>query len=290
MPEPTQEIQRSAKQEAVQKACDDIEMAIRECGVLALKDQPAFMQAIRMAYGIRTIRNALTEAFVKENFMPLQGTKLGFLTDKDKEGGYSWDVVRDVLCEAMLRGFRPVNNEFNIIAGQFYGAKNGFERNVLEYPGLQDFEMDLGVPQLAGDKGALVPCEAHWYLAGVQMKLLCHPGKDGEIDKRIPVKVNGGMGADGILGKATRKLYARVYQRLTGCSNEIVDAEPDAIPTTALPAPAEPEKDGRRIKLGGDKKNGEAAPDPVPAATPQPTEAERLAAEAKADEQAHAAK
>src|SRR5690349_9721900 len=132
--------------------------------------------------------------------MPLQNSKLGFLTDKKE--GYPWEVVRDVLCEAFLRGFHPVNNEFNIIAEGFYGAKNGFERIVLDWPGLSDLRIDMGVPTMAGDKGALVPCTAAWRFDGQEMKVECLPAtttKDGEvlsIDTRIPVRVNSGMGPD----------------------------------------------------------------------------------------------
>jgi hypothetical protein len=282
----TEEKPKSEKALAIEKSSQTIEFAIKECGVAAVRSQPPFMQAIRMAHGIRTIREALPDTFIKENFMPLQNSALGFLTDAKE--GYPVEVVRDVLCEALLRGFMPVGNEFNIISGRFYGAKNGFERIVREFEGMRDLWFELGVPQLVGDKGALVPVVAKWYFEGVEDQLNCvDKTKEGGIDARIPVRVNSGMGADGILGKATRKMYARIYQRLTGCAQDVVDNDPDVVPATALPAPAEAAKDGRRIKLGGDK-NGQAAPDPSPQS--QPTEAEKLAAEAKADEAAHAAK
>lgn len=250
------------KRDAIQKASESIELAISECGVMAVKDQPAFMQAIRMAHGIKTIRGALTEQFVKESFMPLQNSALGFLTDKPD--GYSWDVVRDVLCEALLRGFRPVGNEFNIIAGRFYGAKAGFERIVLEFPGLQDLRINMGVPVLVQDKGALVPCEATWVFAGKPDSITCAQVKDG-IDSRIPVRVNSGMGMDAILGKATRKLFARIYQRLTGCSRDVIDADLDEVPRAVLPAVAEPAQDGRRISMRGGKKATEEPRDEEPA-------------------------
>jgi len=251
------------KQQAIQKASERIEMAINECGVLAVRDQPVFMQAIRMAHGIRMIREALPEAFVKESFLPLQNSALGFLTDKPD--GYPWEVVRDVLCEALLRGFRPVGNEFNIIAGRFYGAKAGFERIVVEYQGMSDLRINLGVPTLAGDKGALVPCEASWVFLGKADSIACVQSKDG-LDTRIPVRVNSGMGPDAILGKATRKLFARIYQRLTGCSRDVIDSDLDEVPRAELPAPAAPEQDGKRIKLG---RNGSASAEPPAGFNPE---------------------
>lgn len=266
--------QKSEKQVAIEKASNTIESAIAECGVVAIQDQPAFLQAIRLAHGIKMLKGALTDDFVRAYILPLQGSALGFITDKDSAGGYDMNVVREVACEALLRGFRLTGNEFNIISGRFYGAKNGFERIVMEYPGLRDLRVTMGVPHLVADKGALVPCVASWLYHGESDSIVCAaPAKDGEMDTRIPIRVNSGMGPDAILGKATRKLFARVYQRLTGCARDVVDSEPGetvAVPGEALPAPALPEHDGRRIKMnGGSAKAAAAAAEP---ATRQPGE------------------
>jgi hypothetical protein len=252
----------------IKAAADKIESTIKEYGVTAIHGDPAFVQALKMSQGVKTLRATINQAFVDTFFLPLQGTTLGFITDKDANGGYDWQTVRDVVCEALLRGFRPVNNEFNIISGRFYGAKNGFERIVRDWPGVTDLQIDMGVPQLAGDKGALVPCEARWFYLGEKHTIRCaSPAKPEDFDTRIPVKVNGGMGPDAIIGKATRKLYARVYQRLSGCASEVVDAEPGQVVLApeSLPAPAAPEQDGRRIKMGG-KANGTAQASTDPAA------------------------
>lgn len=270
---------KQEKQEAIQKATTSIETIVNECSVLALRDQPVLTQAIRMARGMKALRGILTQSAIELDFMPLQGSPLGFLTDKDQSGGYSWEVVRDVLIEGLLRGFRPIGNEFNIIAGRFYGAKNGFERVVREYPGVSEMRANMGVPTLVGDKGALVPCEARWRFQGKEMDLVCSPAKDGDFDNRIPVKVNSGMVPDAILGKATRKLYARVYQRLTGCSSDVVDGETNEImPAESLPAPAEAARDGQRIRLNG-KRNSPvevAGMDAVTGEMPPITDAEKL--------------
>ena len=243
-----------ARQEEIAAAGESIQRAVSECGVMAIQKEAPFMQAIRMSFGVGLIRKALTDDFVSRYFMPLQGTALGFLTDLDTKGGYDVKVVKDVLCEALLRGFRPVGNEFNIISGRFYGAKAGFERIVQEWPGLSGLQIDMGVPHLAGEKGALVACRARWFLDGEEMKLECVAGASAsDVDTRIPVKVNAGMGPDAILGKATRKLYARIYQRLSGCSRDVVDTEPEVIPAESLPAPAAPAQDGKRMKMGGSK-------------------------------------
>ena len=245
--------------EAIQKVSQAIELAIGECGVEAISNLPTFIRAVKMASGISALRAALTDQFVVSTLMPLQGSKLGFLTDKDKDGGYGMAVVRDVAIEAMLRGFSIVGNEFNIIAGGFYGAKAGWERKVGEYPGLTDLVLQPGVPQGVGDKGSLVPYVASWRLDGKEMTLRCVQEKDGA-DLRIPIRVNAGMGADAVIGKATRKVLFRIYQRINGSTFGAVDGEvgDDAITTTGESVPTsapvpEGTPDGRRIKLNGKK-------------------------------------
>jgi hypothetical protein len=201
--------------------------------------------------------------------LPLRGTTLGFLTDMDTKGAdqqYPIHVVRDCCTEALMRGFNLVGNEFNIIAGRFYGAKAGYERKVLEWPGLTHLLMEPAVPQ-AGNGGALVAYVATWRLNGQQQCLKCaQENVDGTIiDNRIPVKVNSGMGADAILGKAERKMYYRIYKRLSGGAFGLADGDlGDSILASgeASPSPipaGTPE--GRRISLGkGNKTKGAAAP------------------------------
>jgi hypothetical protein len=218
-----------------------IEKAIADCGVLAVANLSQMQQAMRMAQGINALKLALTNDFLQRVIMPLQSTALGFLTDKDKEGGYPIDVVRTCCVDAMLRGFRVVGNEFNIISGRFYGAKAGFERQVTEFPGLTDLVMEPGVPAMR-DGGAVVPFVASWKLNGNPMQIACLPAAAaGQLDSRIPVKVNAGMGADAVIGKAYRKMYFRIWQRLHGSTFGMVDGDAhdgEVINTTGTPAPA----------------------------------------------------
>jgi hypothetical protein len=74
-----------------------------------------FTMASRMAAGIRALRAALTPE-IMQDIMALQGSSLGFRTDKDKEGGYPVEVVKECMIEAVLKGARVINNETNIIA------------------------------------------------------------------------------------------------------------------------------------------------------------------------------
>lgn len=260
---------------------EKVEQVVLECGVMALREQPAMMQAIKLAQGVKALKAIFNKEFVETTFLHLQNTPLGFLTDKP-DGGYPGPVVQECLIEALLRGFRPVNNEWNIIAGRFYGAKNGYERLVHEFPGVTNVEIDLGVPKLVAEKGALVACEGRWRHNGKKETLWCGPprGDGSTLDTSIPIKVNSGMQSDAILGKATRKLYARMYQRMSGVVVTDADGE-EVIPTESLPAPAAPAKDGQRIKMNGNKKDAAPAPDPVTGEVPMTDEEKRAIADAE---------
>jgi hypothetical protein len=240
----------SARLEEVSLA---VQSAIAECGFQSISHLPAFTQAIRMAQGVRELRAALTDEFVASTLMPLRGTALGFLTDKDRDDPsyYGIAIVRDCAIEAMLRGFNVVGNEFNIISGRFYGTKAGFERLVAEWPGLTDLVLQPGVPVMsASDKTiAAVPYTAEWRVAGKPMAIICQK-VEGALDTRIPVKVNGGMGPDAIIGKATRKMLFRIYQRLNGSSLGLVDGDVNDVLTTGEPAPTNALPAGQKPKQG----------------------------------------
>lgn len=185
-----------------------------------------------------TLQQMLTPEVMKP-ITALQGSKLGFRTDNDRAGGYSPEVLRDALIEATLKGFFPVNNEMNVIAGNCYITKEGFQgwfkRQALKgrctYPDIR-----LSPPKTVAD-GSVVVASASCVVNNKTVEV-----KDAE----IPVK---GQGADQILGKATRKILARLYEKVTGMQigdgdvtepdvntmkrAETTDAAPGATTTTA---------------------------------------------------------
>jgi hypothetical protein len=71
--------------------------------------------------------------------MALQGSNLGFKTDKDKTGGYSEAEVKTCLIDAVLLGLQPTGNEFNIIASQMYPTGVGFGALIKTTPRLKLF-------------------------------------------------------------------------------------------------------------------------------------------------------
>jgi hypothetical protein len=144
-------------------------------------------------------------------------TPMGFRTDRDpkraKKGEeirpYSVEVVRDCFIQSRLHGLRVIGNEWNLIANNFYAAKNGFRRRLTDgktFPTLSNLKDSYDAPRLQGDKGAIVKCKASWLLNGQADSIECE----------IPVVNNAFMGVDALIGKAERKLLKRVHDRISG--------------------------------------------------------------------------
>lgn len=190
--------------------------------VEATTGAPSIRKSLILQHGINALRRTLNDKLMAD-IESLAGTKLGFKTDKK----YSRQEIREAVIEALCRGAFWVGNEFNIIAGSCYLTKEYFERKLRELDGLTELRIVEGVPHMLGDKGALVEMHATWKWQGQPDEMHCV--KDGNSDTRIVVKVNSGMGADAILGKAKRKLYARIWNRVTGSHWIEAEAEPEAM-------------------------------------------------------------
>lgn len=174
-------------------------------------------KAIIMADGIAKLRSMLDDK-VMGRFMALQGSKLGFVTDKDKNKdgskgpGYSKEIVRDVLIEGFLIGVFPINNEINIIAGGLYVAQNGYKRLVREIPGVVVLQDTPGVPSVANGK-VCIRYLLRWSRHGKDDQLVDHKGEPGRV---IPVKSGEYTSDDAAIGKATRKAYKAAFEQITG--------------------------------------------------------------------------
>lgn len=266
---------------AIDDATTEIDQALTKCNAAALAELPALKKAVTLAAGVSQLRKVLTDNLVEKVFVPLMGTPLGFCTDRDDKSKpeYPLAVIRDCMIEGMIRGLQPVNNEINIISGRCYATKNGLRRLVSTWPGLTDLAVTPGVPVMAGEKGAVIAMRATWRLHGQPMELVrsCRKNADGEVeDNRIAVRVNAGMGADAIIGKAERKLFKAIYDLISGSTLTLIDGEAESIDTIGeavaassepTPAPAPPAQDGKRISL---KRNGGGAKVEQPPLPEQP--------------------
>jgi hypothetical protein len=226
---------KDAKALATRPAIDSeivkrIDAVVAEAGLLQVADSGHVERALGLAWGIEQLEELIDDTMLAQ-LTRLQGTTLGFLTDKDDDDAeYPKHIVKRCVVEALLRGLHVVGNEFNIIAGRVYITRWGFGRQVRQYPGLTDLVLINGPPVLHGEKGALIPFRAMWNLNGEAQEMVREretelvDGDDGKkiekvvYDHRICVKVNARMGADAIIGKATRKMLAAIYDQISGAA------------------------------------------------------------------------
>lgn len=203
----------------LEETMNEIQRVSDETSISKLHGLPQATRVLRMVAGLRQLRR-LFDGEIMANIMEIMDSSLGFRTDrapgtKDKAGNpvkpYPVPIVRDCVIEAMLRGANLIGNEMNVITGRCYLTKEYYERIVREL--VSDLRVKDGVPQLYAG-GALVPMRASWVFEGRRDSIDCV--KTAEEDLRIPVRVNSGMGADAIMGKAYRKLFAKIHRRVTG--------------------------------------------------------------------------
>ena len=204
--------------QVIKATCDKLDALATRYGKALAETEGRISRAMVLADGLERLRSAMDKT-VMQRVMRLQGTKLGFRTDrdgKDKDGKdkdtYPESVVRDCLIEALLRGVYPVGNEFNIIAGQCYITREGYERLVREIEGLTDLKIAPGIP-VQHNGQTVVRVAANWRLNGIPDQLVDGEGKPGRV---FSVRVNEKMGADGIVGKAIRKTLKAIYEQATG--------------------------------------------------------------------------
>lgn len=190
--------------------------------VITQNDLMGFERAYKVAHAVQELKALLTPEYMKP-IMALQGNKLGFKTDKDDKGGYPEEVVKNCLVEAVLIGLQPTGNHFNIIAGNTYTTKEGFGYLLSNISGLS-YKLIPQLPRI-GDKSAAVVITIKWSYKGVS----CEETID------FPIKSNSYIGADGVIGKATRKARAWLYYTVTGSEisdGDVVDTEAEVVKTT----------------------------------------------------------
>ena len=188
----------------------------------------SILAQLEVAANIEQLRALFDDPQIKARIIALQDAPIGFKTDKDPklknfETGqnktpYSYEIVKDIVIEASLRGLQLVGNQFNIISSRFYCTKEGFEALIRRLDFVTDFRPVIGVP-VAKNGGVIIECNATWRQSG----------SPRDMTASIPIKENKGGTADQYIGKATRKLLKRCYEMMTGNSMNDGDAE-DAQP------------------------------------------------------------
>lgn len=173
----------------------------------------AFAKTFACAQAIGALQQTLTDEIMLP-IMDLQGTRLGFRTDKDSRGGYPVLEVRRCLIEAVLSGVLPVGNQFNIIASNMYLTREGLGHILNGLDGL-DYSIvcqSCSVKKLTdGTFQGKVPVRITWKYG------------ENKGDETIEFLIKGAekngrhiTTADAYWGKADRKAKNWLNHRLTG--------------------------------------------------------------------------
>jgi hypothetical protein len=270
--------QALAKMNATGKQISSI---IEECLPATTGNAVDFIGSLVIAKGVHDLKTIFLQSpEIQRVVMSMCNNRLGFLTDRtpaivarNQRNGkypqklYSYQELVDPLIEGLLKGYRINNNEINIIAGQFYAAKNGNYRLIMEYPGLANFAYNNAPAVYTSDhKSARVKVWATWRLNDVTQSI----GVEANDELVLAIRVNFGMGDDAVLGKAHAKLFKRVLERLSGqvvpesSDVDVVNGNDLIVehPTQPKPVPAEAPA---QTSIYGDvtpakPDNGEAAP------------------------------
>lgn len=183
------------------------------CRELARQGPGGFGEAIKLSKMLQCLQEHM-DSEIMDDLMVLCGSPLGFATDRDNlETKYPVSVVQAAIINAFLHEANIVGNEFNILAGKYYLTKEFFERKCREL--VNDLRVTVYAPTLIGNS-AYVPMKASWIYNGRRDHMDCIKSEEG--DSRIIVKMNKGLGADAVIGKAQRRLLMRIYERVTGSS------------------------------------------------------------------------
>jgi hypothetical protein len=207
-----------------------IDNIISECLPITAAQCRSIRDALVLAKGISELRKLfIGNSAIRSTIESMQDTKLGFMTDRSPASikksnlrAYTYEEVTECVIDGLLRGYRITNNEMNIIAGNFYPAKNGKFRKIQESEGLTDLTFGNTPPiyktesRISNGKKedmqyAEIECRASWKINGQGFNL-----GDENDPLKFKIKVNAYMGDDGVVGKALSKLFTRVLMRLTG--------------------------------------------------------------------------
>lgn len=220
----------------IEQVGTQIDNIVEKCLPITSKQAQGFNEALILAEGIKSMRDLfLNNQGIQANVEAMANTSLGFMTDRSPDiikannakgkkalTPYTYDQIAECCIEAMLQGYRITGNEFNIISGRFYPAKNGKYRKIIENETVSNFfftttspifstEQRMNYSKVDNVQVAKVQCFATWTQDETNVRL----GYDD--DKLVfKIKANAFMGDDGIVGKALSKLFSRVLMRIEG--------------------------------------------------------------------------
>lgn len=211
----------------IDTARQKFELACKDASALQIVNN--FGAAFTAVNVIALLREALTDEVMKQVFMPLMNTKVGFLTDRNgrpRSNGraplplYDIPVVRDAIIDAVSIGLLPTGNQFNIIAERMYPTKEGYTA-LLRKLGVKYF-IDVSFDKGQTPGFAEIPCKINYE----------HNGEKNSFGVIATVKKDDYSSPDQLRGKAERRAKKALYEYITGCdfgdadeNSGVVDAQ-----------------------------------------------------------------
>lgn len=189
------------------------------------------MRPVVMAYAISAYREALTPECVAA-IRQLAGTSMGFQCDRTD---YDDEVIRSAVIEAFLNDVSIVGNEFNVISGRFYLAKNGWSKK-LKKVGCTQILPNVGAPEevAAGQPNnrgfrkfsAMFKASASCMKEGHRYET--RAGFDKQMDTRIEATAYG-RDLSEALSQLKGKAEARILRRLWFHVNDAIEPDDDDV-------------------------------------------------------------
>lgn len=228
---------------------------------------------------VNLLREALTDEVMKQVFMPLMNTKIGFLTDRtgrpNRNGQvqslYSIAVVRDAIIDAVAIGLMPTGNQMNIIAERMYPTKEGYTY-LLKKMGVKYF-LNIGYDNGQNAGFAEIPVKITYD----------YNGEKNGFTIMATVKKDNYSSHDQLRGKAERRAKKALYEYITGC--DFGDADTDSSVTdvhyedvTEKVSKEKAENANKETLSMGDKSPDKSPEKTKDQPTPKPTETPKAGA------------
>ena len=197
----------------------EIDKVLKEYNALG-EDVGEFTKTLHMSNALLVITDKLKPALPLVR--ALMDSPSGFKTDEQSridggKEGYGDDDLLSIIASVLLDGYYLFNNEFNIIGGNRMIVKNGLRRKCQEHEDVRAIDIDCGMPRSTGTK-MVVDVRARY-----EMKDAGGEWQKCGFDKTFSIRVNQGMLDDAIIGKAERRAWKTLYEKVTGgVFNEVV--------------------------------------------------------------------
>lgn len=214
------ETKQTGELSIIEKSRQKFELACKDAASLQIVNN--FGAAFTAVNVVNLLREALTDEVMKQVFMPLMNTKVGFLTDRtgrpNKQGQvaafYSISVVRDAIIDAVSIGLLPTGNQMNIIAERMYPTKEGYTY-LLKKLGVK-YILDVSFDKGQNPNFAEIPVKINYE----------HNNEKNSFSVVATVKKDSYSSPDQLRGKAERRAKKALYEYITGC--DFGEGDPDA--------------------------------------------------------------